>query len=576
MDRIEILAPSGSMESVVAAVRSGADAVYLGAEQFSARASAKNFSMEELKQTVQYCHIRGVKVYLTMNTLITDEEINTALELAKEACLLPIDAFIVQDVGFAGILRKAVPNIPLHGSTQMSVHTPRGAKLLYDLGFKRVVLSRELSKKEIIEIRKICPIELEVFVHGALCMCVSGQCYLSAMLGGRSGNRGQCAQPCRLPFMVEGGTGHDLSLKDLSILDFIGELEKIGVTSAKIEGRMKRPEYVACAVKAAKESLDKGYVPADTMQYLRSVFSRSGFTDGYFTGKTGKNMFGTRQKEDVTSATAKTLAQIKNNYRNEGQSVAVEFNLTIKNNSPVILTATDIDNNQRTVKGNNPEKAINVPLSIEKATAQLSKTGGTPFYVQGVYCDIDQGLTVPMGELNSLRRLVLEKLAAQRSMKKPYEINEDVKIHRKVYYRQEQPTIRCVFPDTNIPSEFKECEYIYVPFNSSQSELCRLIKAGFNVALDLPRGMFGSENIIEQYILKAKEVGVDTVLASNIGSIAVAQKCGVQINGGFGLNVFNTESLNFYEALGLKSADVSFELTFNKINELGEIGRAHV
>ena len=228
---IEILAPAGGMESIYPAVRMGADAVYLGAEQFSARAGAQNFSRQELKEAVEYCHIRNVRVYLAVNTLLRDPELKTALSLAEYAASLPVDGFIVQDVGFASLLREAAPKIRLHASTQMSVHTPAGAAALYDAGFSRVVLSRELSLEEIKEIHNASPIELEVFVHGALCMSVSGQCYFSAMLGSRSGNRGQCAQPCRLPFSVEGGTGYDLSLKDYSIVSRLKELEAAGVAS---------------------------------------------------------------------------------------------------------------------------------------------------------------------------------------------------------------------------------------------------------------------------------------------------------------------------------------------------------
>ena len=258
------------MESIYPAVRMGADAVYLGAEQFSARAGAQNFSRQELKEAVEYCHIRNVRVYLAVNTLLRDPELKTALSLAEYAASLPVDGFIVQDVGFASLLREAAPKIRLHASTQMSVHTPAGAAALYDAGFSRVVLSRELSLEEIKEIHNASPIELEVFVHGALCMSVSGQCYFSAMLGSRSGNRGQCAQPCRLPFSVEGGTGYDLSLKDYSIVSRLKELEAAGVASAKIEGRMKRPEYVAAATAVCRYAADGKEIPEELAQKLRS------------------------------------------------------------------------------------------------------------------------------------------------------------------------------------------------------------------------------------------------------------------------------------------------------------------
>ena len=275
MSRLEVLAPCGGMESVEAAVKSGADAIYLGAKEFSARASAHNFDFEEMEKAVKYCHMCGVKAYLTANTVIFDKECERALNTVINAYNAGIDGVIVQDFGLVSLIKRYVPELPLHGSTQMSVHSPSGAKFLEELGFKRVVLSRELSMEEIKEIRKATSIELEVFVHGALCMCVSGQCYFSAMLGSRSGNRGACAQPCRLPFGVNGKGGYALSLKDNSIIDYLSELEKIGVNSAKIEGRMKRPEYVASTVSACRESLDLGFVTEE-------IFNGSFFTFGIY------------------------------------------------------------------------------------------------------------------------------------------------------------------------------------------------------------------------------------------------------------------------------------------------------
>ena len=284
MKKIEILAPAGSFDSVIAAVRSGADAVYLGEKSFSARSSAKNFDDEELKKATAYCHIHGVKVYVTINTIVFDDELEKLKKAIISAAEADVDALIVQNMGVARLAHELVPELALHASTQMSIHTASGVKALYEMGFKRVVLAREMSKKEI---EKCCeiPVELEVFVHGALCMCVSGQCYLSAMIGSRSGNRGACAQPCRLPFSVNNQKGgHALSLKDNSIVNYLGELQNMGVASAKIEGRMKRPEYVSAAVSAVNKAIDGEYSSSDEFM-LRSVFSRSGFTNGYLNSK---------------------------------------------------------------------------------------------------------------------------------------------------------------------------------------------------------------------------------------------------------------------------------------------------
>ena len=301
MKKIEILAPAGSFDSVIAAVRSGADAVYLGEKAFSARSSAKNFDDEELKKATAYCHIHGVKL-------------KKAIISAAEA---DVDALIVQNMGVARLAHRLVPDLALHASTQMSIHTASGVKALYEMGFKRVVLAREMSKKEI---EKCCeiPVELEVFVHGALCMCVSGQCYLSAMIGARSGNRGSCAQPCRLPFSVNNQKGgHALSLKDNSIVNYLNELQNMGVASAKIEGRMNRPEYVSAAVRACVEQRDFGFISDKTQKMLRGVFSRTGFTDAYYIGKTGSHMFGTRTKSDVVSADEKLFSAIRSSYKDE-------------------------------------------------------------------------------------------------------------------------------------------------------------------------------------------------------------------------------------------------------------------
>ena len=295
-ERIEVLAPAGNPAALKAAVFAGADAVYLGGSLFSARASAVNFSNEALREAVTFARERGVRVYVTVNTLIKDAELSEALEFCAFLCSLPVDGILVQDAGLFALLREACPEMPVHASTQMSLHTPAGAALLKELGASRVVLAREMSLEEIRAVSAHTDVELEAFVHGALCMSLSGQCYFSAMLGGRSGNRGRCAQTCRLPFAAPGGTGHDLSLKDMSFIEHIGALSAAGVCSAKIEGRMKRPEYVAAAVSACRHAADGEPVPPALLEDLSAVFSRSGFTDGYLSARRGRGMFGIRTK----------------------------------------------------------------------------------------------------------------------------------------------------------------------------------------------------------------------------------------------------------------------------------------
>lgn len=572
MIKTEILAPAGSLEVIYPAVRTGADAVYLGADIFSARGNAGNFNREQLLEAVKYCHARNVAVHLACNTLIHDDELDSALRLIEYACEIGIDAVIVQDIGLASLIRSAAPKMALHASTQMSVHTPEAAKMLYDMGFERAVLARELSKTEIKEIsdklkKADCPIELEVFVHGALCMCVSGQCYMSAMLGGRSGNRGLCAQPCRLPFDA-GGNGYDLSLKDLSLISNLKELHEIGVTSFKIEGRMKRPEYVAAAVSACRQSLDKGFVDGGILENLRAVFSRSGFTDGYYTGNLGPNMFGTRSKEDVTSATNKLLAQIRTTYKDEAPLVSVSFTLEVRNSEPARLIVCDNDGNSAEVFGDIPETAINLPLSAERCESYLNKTGGTPFYTDKIKCIIDNGLTLSAKSLNAMRRDALQALLVKREEIKPINFKMP-DIPKSNPHKTKTMGFRAKFRNANIPNNFLDCELIYVPMFLSDSELTALLDKGFAIAVEIPRAMFGREAEIENRLKELQNLGIYEVLASNLGAIAIAQKVGMDIHGGFGLNIANTASLEWAESVGLLDVEVSFELTLNQIAKLG-------
>ena len=568
-NKIEILAPAGSMESLIAAVRSGADAVYLGAKDFSARASAQNFTIDELREAVSYCKIRNVKVYLTVNTLMFDDELEKALILINEVYYAGIDAVIVQDIGLASLVKKHIPNLKLHGSTQMTIHTPAGAKALWEMGFSRVVLSRELSLKEIKEIADSCPIELEVFVHGALCMCVSGQCYFSAMLGSRSGNRGMCAQPCRLPFKLKGGSDYALSLKDNSLIDYLGELEKAGVASAKIEGRMKRPEYVSAASRACKEMRDTGFVTEETRHSLESVFSRTGFTDGYLKGKRTGEMFGNRRKEDVTASDEKLLSAIRNTYKDEPSKIPVDFTFSASLDETPYLIATDGTNTVTCISDKEAEKALNVAITEEKISTLLQKCGGTPYYANTINCFIDDNLSIPAGKINELRRNALEKLSCERSRVEvkshsipPIEFVPRNKISNKI-------ATRARFADTDIPLEYKSCDIVFIPLFSSEEEFLRLKNEGFNVGAEINRGMFGKEQKIKDKLQKLKTIGIEDILCHNIGALHLAKELSFILHGGFGLNICNTASLEWAEDFGLVDTELSFELTASKINRLG-------
>lgn len=569
MNKLEVLAPAGSMESLYPAVRLGADAIYLGAKKLSARSSAQNFSREELKNAVEYCHARGVKVYLACNTLLHDSELAEAMNIIEYACSLPVDALIVQDLGLISLIRQAAPNMRLHASTQMSVHTPAGVEMLYNMGFKRAVLSRELSKKEIAEIVKNSPIELEVFVHGALCMSVSGQCYFSAMLGSRSGNRGACAQPCRLPFCAEGGTGHDLSLKDISLINHLKELEELGVASAKIEGRMKRPEYVAVSVAACRQSLDKGIVAPELTEKLFAVFSRSGFTDGYYTGNRGVGMFGIRSKDDVTSATNKVFNSIHTMYKDEKPIVPIDFSLEIHSGKETVLTCSDGENHTSKAVGDIPQQAIKVALTEEKCKSYIEKTGGTPFYVRDFKCSLDEGLSLPAVALNGLRRNCLDDILIQRGKRNPVEFSE-IEFPKTLTRKSIKPKyFRARFTNCDISDDFLDSEIIYVPINCKDEEYISLMDRGFAVAVEIPRGMFGIENRIYERLKHIQSLGINEVLASNIGAVMMAKKLDMDIHGGFGLNIMNTASIEWAESMGIMDVEVSFELTLEQISQLG-------
>ena len=410
----EILAPAGGEAQLRAAVLCGADAVYLGLRGFNARAGAENFDESTLPQTVGWCHARGVRVYITLNTLVTDRELPQWLHSLDAVAAAGVDGVLVQDLGLAKIIRQRYPTLPLHASTQMTIHNLAGARLLEEMGFAQVVLARELSKEEIAAICAGTSMRCEVFVHGALCMSVSGQCYLSSVLGERSGNRGRCAQPCRLDFKSH-GRGYALSLKDLTLTDRLRELEALGVASFKIEGRLKRPEYVAAAVTACRQSL-AGEVP--DLETLQSVFSRSGFTDGYYTARRDLTMFGTRTREDAAAAAA-VLGKLSALTRNEVGRLPVDMVLTMAPGEPATLAVTD-GTHRVEVAGEVPQTALTRPTDEELARRALEKCGGTPFYLQNLTCHIGEGLMLPLSALNRLRAAALTALAEARSVVVPY------------------------------------------------------------------------------------------------------------------------------------------------------------
>lgn len=401
---IEISAPAGSPESLTAAINTGADAVYLGLQDFSARRNAKNFTAEQLYEAAKVCRLSGIKLYLTLNTLIFDDEIEQVKQILQTAVKVGVNAVIIQDLALIELLKEA--GIPFHASTQMTITSVSGAKALKKLGFSRVVLARELNFSEIREITQSVDIETEVFIHGALCVCVSGQCYMSVFTGGgeRSANRGLCAQPCRLNFRTDIEKEYALSLKDLSVISRIKELEEAGVASVKIEGRMKRPEYVAAAVSACEKA--RRGIPPDTKK-LESVFSRSGFTDGYFTGER-KSMNGFRSRKDVLSA-EHVLKELRSLYKEPFKRRKI--NIIFRAKAEKIIINAECDGVSAAFIFSEPEKARNRETTAEDCKTQLSKLGGTIFEAGEISCDIETGLFLPAARLNEIRRKIINEIS---------------------------------------------------------------------------------------------------------------------------------------------------------------------
>lgn len=560
----EILAPAGSMEALIAAVRCGADACYLGGKSFSARQNATNFNEVELKDACEFAHKSGVKIYQTLNTLFFDYQYKELLESIKLSAELGIDALIIQDLGLAKIVKQTVPDMPIHASTQMTIHTVQGAILAKELGFSRIVAARELSKQQLQELC-LLDIEVEAFVHGALCMSVSGQCYMSAMIGSRSANRGLCAQACRLPFSaISGEPRCDLSLKDMSHVKHINEMIDIGVSSLKIEGRMKRPEYVAAAVTACRAAVD-GKEP--DLETLKAVFSRSGFTDGYFTGNLGSEMFGVRQKEDVVSAND-VFPQLKELYRKEKKVSSLDFEITIEKDIPSTLVATDTDGNSVTVHGEIPQIAENRASDFKQAEKQLSKLGSTIYDFSSIKGSISEGIMLPASAFNEIRRLACEEMDKARLIKNthikefiPFDLKfSDASFKIADFYRLD---LRNANQLDGL--DISEIEYITLPL--SEAEKLKDFNEKEKIILTLPR-FTTDEKIIVKLLEASIKLGFNKIECQNIAHIGIGKSLGLKMYGGFGLNITNSHSLKSLSDLGLTDTVISFEMKLHQMERL--------
>ena len=571
---IELLSPAGSPEAVIAAVQNGADAIYMGLGNFNARRGAKNFTDEEFERSMRYCRIRGCKVYVTLNTLVNDREIAQAVESARLASQLGADGIIIQDLGLAYAIRQALPDIPLHASTQMSIHNLAGVEAAAEMGMTRAVLARELSLEQIKFITQHASIETEVFVHGALCFCQSGQCYMSALIGRRSGNRGMCAQPCRMQYSLGGRMDdYPMSLKDNCLVDRLRELEDAGVACLKIEGRMKRPEYTAIVTKIYSKALKEHRQPsAEEMETLEKAFSRQGFTQGYFNGDK-KDMFGRREEPDKDTEKLFTLAR-KGYSEGELRRVPVHFYTVAEKGMPVKAIAFDNDGNRAGAVGGGPEEARGQGLTATCITAQMLKTGGTPYNCVENRAQADPGLYLPASEINDLRRRLVSELSEQRAKPPIRRVGKLPEKPKGKLPTGDPAMIFQVLTEEQLSPELAALkpQYLYVPLTLMTEKLDLLrpfAEQGTIPVAVLPRVIADNEAAaVYDMLSRMFDQGVNEALVGNLGHAMLAKKAGMKLRGDFGLNTFNALSMEVIRQAGFISATASFELRLSQIRDM--------
>lgn len=569
---MELLSPAGSWEAMVAAVQCGADAVYLGCGALNARRGAKNFTPQELPSAVAYCHLRGVKVYLTLNTLISDRELPQAEAELRTASRCGVDAVIVQDMGLAALARTVVPDLPLHGSTQMTIHSLEGVERAAEMGFQCAVLGRELDRDAIRTICAHSPIPIEIFAHGALCMCISGQCAMSAVRGGRSGNRGLCAQPCRLPYRLDRDRmTYPLSLKDLCLAPYLRELAEMGVRILKLEGRMKRPEYVAVVTRIYAALLrEERPLAAEELRDLTRAFSRDGFTDSYWQGHTGASMFGVRpehapEPEDLFQAARAGYAP------ETARTTAVTLSAEIRRDRPAMLTVSDRDGSDVTVMGDIPQAARTRPLTEADVVARLSKTGGTVFRVERVAVTLEEGLSLPAKSINALRRNALDRLAVRRTAPPSRREAPAPTLPENAVSPSDLAFTVSLFDGAQLTEDLVALgpRWICLPAERIETFDLTPYRDRVEFCVTLPRVCKDSERDDLRHLLaRAKEKGCHSVGVGNLGLLDLAGEMGFLLRGDPGLNVFNSRSLEQLAAWGLASAALSFELRWEQIRDL--------
>ena len=573
---MELLSPAGSPEAVIAAVQNGADAVYLGLGDFNARRGAHNFSPEEFEKAVRYCRLRNCRVYVTLNTLVNDREMKAAVEAARLASSCGADAILVQDFGLASAVHTALPDIPLHASTQMSIHNLAGVEAAAQMGLTRAVLARELSLDEIRFISRNASIETEVFVHGALCFCHSGQCYLSSMIGRRSGNRGMCAQPCRMQYSLGGRMDdYPLSLKDNCLADRLIALEEAGVACVKIEGRMKRPEYTGIVTGIYSKLLREKRSPTpEEMSILEKTFSRQGFTQGYLDGDKS-DMHGIRAEQD--DSIDKLYADARKAYSDgELRRVPLHFYTVVTKGERARAIAFDDDGNRAVAFGPVPERAKRQGVTVNYIVEQMYKTGGTPFTVVENLAKTDDGLYLAAADINELRRTLVSGISEKR-MSAPERRNLPMPAQPHNVMRQGEPAmIFQVTQEEQLAPELAELkpDYLYAPATMMAERfdlVMPFLSEGTVPVAVLPRVIPDDET--EPVFKSLQELsgrGVKEALVGNIGHVALARKAGMDVRADFGLNAFNSLTMDVLRQAGFLSATASFELRLSQIRDLSK------
>lgn len=661
MKEIELLAPVGSFDSLKAAVQNGANAVYLGGKDFSARASANNFDREELKEAVKYAHIRDVRVFVTTNTLIKQNELEDFVEYAKFLYDIDVDAIIMQDIGAAMLIHELLPDFELHASTQMVAHSLEDVQYLESIGFKRVVLARELTVEEIKYICDNTNVDIEIFVHGALCVCYSGGCLMSSMIGNRSGNRGRCAQPCRQKYtMIDISTGEEihnngdylLSTKDLNTIEEIDKIIDTGVLSLKIEGRMKKPEYVATVIKSYRDAIDeyettkKVNISDETMEDLYTIFNRK-FTKGLILGEVGEEVMnsnvpnnqglyvgkvvdynkkakrlkikleGTLKKGDGINLGGGTIGRIikgkdiaQIGYK--GETIELDFIGEAKKNQLVFKTSdTDlIDRAQKTytqdkefakslidaeisikldsypelrlidknknivsVQGDKlVEKALKVALSEEKIETQIKKLGNTPYEIDQLKINLDEGVSMPISLINQMRREAIELLDNARiSVKGRMYKDNDIKYSPKIYSRNADNKSKIRVKVNNIEALKSilnlDIDMIYYEDVSTIEQAMTMANANNKKLIySAPRIVRNREY---KRLEKSDEYCRDHVQISALGQVKYYKENSesVKFDVDYYLNPFNSETINHYKKEGAETVCISQELNLHEIKE---------